>query len=172
MNPEKVNQFLERLDERSRAIVLFMAKKGHAKIRPLSKLIAAESDSHTLMKIKEVINPAAEEILGEPALQFEDSKLDKSAGEKVLFSWHLNEKLEFLRSKETLDVFDEGRNLRIVAELPGVDRNELSFELTEDALIIFSNGGSKAIPLPEPAKKIVGNSYKNNVLEVKLEKVV
>lgn len=168
---EKLNQFLETLDEKSRAIVLFMAKNRHARIRELSDLVGAKNDAYILMKIREVINPVSEEILGEPSLHFEKSSIDRVTGEKVLFSWHLNECLDFLKSREMLDVFDEGRYLKVVTEFPDIDEGDLRFDLKPNVLRIMYDGTERAIPLPNPAKCVVENSYRNNVLEIKLEKL-
>jgi hypothetical protein len=40
-----------------------------------------------LLKIREIINPTAEKIIGYPILSFESLKVDRETGEKVTFSW-------------------------------------------------------------------------------------
>ena len=76
-------------------------------------------------------------------------------------------------SREPLvDVFDEKDGINIVAEMPGVEEAEISYEIKGDVLLLLAGKKySKEILLksqvePEP----IGKSYKNGVFELKLKK--
>lgn len=90
-NVEKVRQLLEELDDRSRLIVWYIWQTRYAGIGDLTRVIREKMDMITLIRIKETINPLAEKIIGQPLLKFEKSKIDPETGDKVLFSWWLNE---------------------------------------------------------------------------------
>jgi len=170
MNAEKLNQLISTLDKESKTLLSYMYKKQHANIRELSDVIAAKSDSYTLMKINEVINPAAGEIIGKKILRFKDNNIDFTSGEKVLFSWWLDKNLAFNEKMEMIDVFDEETIIRVVAELPEGNGSVPEVCLRESVLELSAGKYDKLIPLPVPAREIASKSYKNNVLEVKLLK--
>ncbi|MBC8521926.1 MAG: Hsp20/alpha crystallin family protein [Methanomicrobia archaeon] len=71
---------------------------------------------------------------------------------------------------------DEEGHLVVLAELPGVEEEDIGLEV-ENVLRISVNVKnqnrkySKEVLLPEPAK-IISKTYKNNILEVKLKKEV
>ena len=71
---------------------------------------------------------------------------------------------------------DEEGHLVVLAELPGVEEEDIGLEV-ENVLKISVNGKnqngkySKQVLLPEPAK-IMEKTYKHNLLEVKLKKEV
>jgi len=50
--------------------------------------------------------------------KFEESKIDRASGEKVLFSWWIND--EVLVLTNNVDLFDEKDRIVIVADLPGL----------------------------------------------------
>lgn len=75
-----------------------------------------------------------------------------------------------------VDVVDEGDNVRVIAELPGVDKDDIELEAVDKTLIIRAKGRHrnyyKEVELParvdtESAKA----HYRNGVLEVVLRKV-
>jgi HSP20 family protein len=73
------------------------------------------------------------------------------------------------------DVFDENNEIRVYAEMPGVDENDIKIELKGDILNIFAKSGDrkyrKEILLPGKAKKAAfASSYKNGILEIKIRK--
>jgi HSP20 family molecular chaperone IbpA len=81
------------------------------------------------------------------------------------------------RAKESLvDVFDEGDCIAVVASIPNVKEEDLKFEVAVDALKISANvAGTKiekdlSIPVGGKVDKIVGASFKNGILEIKLRK--
>ena len=88
---------------------------------------------------------------------------------------------EELKREKEKEIFaevreDEEGHLVVLAELPGVEEEDILLEV-ENVLKISVNGKnkngkySKQVLLPEPAK-IMEKTYKHNVLEVKLKKEV
>lgn len=138
-----VSELAETLDEKSRDILIFLYRNRYANIQELSDLIGAKNHSEVLSRLKEVINPTSEKILGRPIVKFEKVKIDPGSGEKILFSWWLTENIPIIK-KGGVDLFDEGDSLVIVADL-----------------------GS--IKLAKPLR-ILKKSYKNGILEVVLKK--
>ena len=86
---ETLNKMVTELDADSKEILWFLYEHRHARIDTLAKLIEAPTHMDILLKIREIINPTAEKIIGYPILSFESSKVDRETGEKVLFSWWL-----------------------------------------------------------------------------------
>ncbi|MBU2497217.1 MAG: hypothetical protein KJ767_04115 [Nanoarchaeota archaeon] len=166
----EINKLMQALDNKSKAIVLYTLQNRYAKIRELSNL-TSEDDSQTLTRIKEVINSKAREILDKPLLIFKESKIDFFSGEKILFSWWLAEEINLVkREKEMLDIFDEKDILRVVAEMPGIDKKNLKLTLYNNTLKVYADPYNKEIPLFYPIQKIANKSYKNGILEVTLIK--
>jgi len=167
----KVNILISTVDEKSRQIITYFLRERHAGIRKLADLICASSDMEVLTRIREVINPIAQKILGEPLITFEKSKIDPSTGEKITFSWWLKEELmEGLHHGRLLDIFDEEDGLRVVACLPLQER-DVNVEVKGDFLIISGKEYHREVPLLCPVEKIARKTIKNGVLEVQLNKV-
>lgn len=81
------------------------------------------------------------------------------------------------KPKESLiDVFDRGDHIAVVASMPNVKEEDLKFEVAGDVLKISVNvAGTKiekavSIPVGGEVDKILGASFKNGILEVKLRK--
>jgi HSP20 family molecular chaperone IbpA len=79
------------------------------------------------------------------------------------------------REKEiTVDVFDEEDYMRVIAELPGVEEKDIKVDVTGDTLIISADTLSRqyhrAVKLPCQPRAILTTTYRNGVLEVRLEK--
>ncbi len=73
------------------------------------------------------------------------------------------------------DVFDEEKEIRIYAEMPGVSEKDIKLELKEDILDITAESGErkyhKEILLPAKVKtKTLSSSYNNGILEIKVKK--
>jgi len=73
------------------------------------------------------------------------------------------------------DVFDEKEEIRIYAEMPGVDEQDIKIDLKGDILEISTQRGErkyhKEILLPlEVKKETLSYNYKNGVLEVRIKK--
>jgi HSP20 family protein len=85
-------------------------------------------------------------------------------------------KLEPSESREPLvDVVDDSENIRVVAELPGVDKKDIQMKCADDALTISVNSPSrkyhKEVQLPTVVDPDTSKAtYNNGVLEVLLRK--
>ncbi len=74
-----------------------------------------------------------------------------------------------------VDVFDEGREVVIITELPGAREEEITVEIRGDVLTIESHGErhyAKEVLLPSAIDgKSVQRKYNNGVLEIRARKV-
>ncbi|MBI4399933.1 Hsp20/alpha crystallin family protein [Candidatus Micrarchaeota archaeon] len=75
-----------------------------------------------------------------------------------------------------IDVIEEKEIVTIIAEVPGINKEEISLKATEETLSIrVDNAGrkyNKIVKLPVKVKPETAKAnYKNGVLEVKLEKI-
>jgi len=73
------------------------------------------------------------------------------------------------------DVFDEKEEVRVYAEIPGVNEEDIKLDLKGDILDILAKSGDrkyhKEILLPVKVKsETLISSYKNGILEVKIRK--
>jgi DNA-binding Lrp family transcriptional regulator len=169
----KLGIFMKELDEKSKQIIWYLLRNGHANIRELAELINASTDNEVLVRVREIINPNSEKIFGKEIMKFENSKIDSATGEKILFSWWLTENiLPLERTDEMLDVFDEKAHIKVVAELPKVKQQDIKIDLSASILTILTNGYQRNIPLFCPIKKIAEKTYRNGILELKLEKAL
>jgi len=171
---ETLNKMVTELDADSKEILMFLYENRHARIDTLAKLIEAPTHMDILLKIREIINPTAEKIIGYPILLFESSKVDRETGEKVLFSWWLAGQFHQEREGPLLDIFDEDAELIIYLELLGIKEDKLRLSVVNNILIIDADKDyHKEISLP-----VVVNTnsfikrYKNNILEVRLKKQI
>jgi len=74
-----------------------------------------------------------------------------------------------------VDIFDEEDSLKVVVELPGIEKNDISLELAEGFLTIKADSSLrkyyKEVKLPAMVEKeVVDSTYRNGILEVKLKK--
>ena len=74
-----------------------------------------------------------------------------------------------------VDIFEDDRHVVVVAELPGVDKDKIKVRATERRLIIQASDTNrkyyKEVNLPKAVKPETARaSYRNGVLEVKIEK--
>ncbi len=74
-----------------------------------------------------------------------------------------------------VDVLEEKKTITVVAEMPGVDKDNIKIRVRDKTLIINAVGPDrkyyKEIPLPAKVRaESAKASYRNGVLEVKLEK--
>jgi len=159
------------LDEKSRQIITYLLRERHAGIRKLADLICASSDMEVLIRIREVINPKAREVIGEPIITFERSKIDSLTGGKIVFSWWLKEELmNNVYNNGLIDILDEKNVLRVVASLPLQEEN-VEVKVKDNFLIIFGKEYYREVPLFYPVEKKVRKTINNSVLEVKLNKI-
>lgn len=73
------------------------------------------------------------------------------------------------------DVFDEKEELKIYAEMPGVNEADIKVEVKGDILNIAARSGDrkyhKEVLLPAPVKaETLTSSYKNGILEIRIKK--
>jgi HSP20 family protein len=73
------------------------------------------------------------------------------------------------------DVFDEDEEIRIYAEMPGVNQEDIKLDLKEDILDISAQTGDrkyhKEILLPSKVQAdTLASSYNNGILEIKVKK--
>ncbi len=73
------------------------------------------------------------------------------------------------------DVFDEGEEIRVYAEMPGVNQEDIKVDLKGDILDISAQSGDrkyhKEVLLPAKVKsEALTSSYKNGILEIKIKK--
>ncbi|OOM77809.1 hypothetical protein [Clostridium sp. BL-8] len=145
--------FMDSLDEKSRKILWYLRWHKHCKLSKLVKLIDASTDMEVLYILKEIINASAQEILGKPILEFNESKIDRLTGEKVLFSWWLldypedEELLEVGRNEPLADVFDEGDQIVVVFDISP------SIQVLEDTAKIEQRNGILSIRLDKVSQK-------------------
>lgn len=169
--PGKMDLLMGSIDENSRQIVRYLLRNRHAGIRKLADLIHASSDMEMLTRIKEVINPKALEIMGEPLMKFEHSKIDPLTGKKYVFNWWLTEGLTENEDDEgLLDVFDEKDSLRVIAYLPP-QNGDVYVEVRGDFLVISAKEYYKEVPLFYSVEKKFEKTYRNGVLEIRLNKL-
>jgi len=75
-----------------------------------------------------------------------------------------------------VDLFEEEHHLIVLAELPGIDEKDLNIKAEENTLNISAGTATrkylKKIKLPTPIRKeTIKSTYKNNILQVRLEKL-
>ena len=73
-----------------------------------------------------------------------------------------------------IDIFDfeELKKMRVVAELTGVNEEDIGLDLRQDILTISAKGGNrnyyKDVQLPRTCENIIGKICSNGILEVTL----
>jgi HSP20 family molecular chaperone IbpA len=167
---ERVEALSKGVDEKSKQIVTYLARERHARIKELTDLICASSDMEVLMRIREIINPKAQEITGKSAIKFERSKIDPLTGEKIVFNWWINEELTDSAHDDFVDVMDEKGILRIVVALPPQEKN-VEVKVNGSLLVISGKEYYKEVPLFCNVEKKADVTFNNGVLEIKLSKV-
>jgi len=169
---ETLDKIVTKLDADSKGILWFLYENRHARIDTLAKLIEAPTHMDILLKIREIINPTAEKIIGYPILSFESSKVDWETGEKVTFSWWLAGQPHKDKKEPLLDIFDEDDDLVVYLEMLGIKEDKLRLSVANNKLIIDADKDyHKEISLPAVVNtNSFTKGYKNNILEVRLKK--
>jgi len=71
-----------------------------------------------------------------------------------------------------VDIFEKEKKMRVVAELPGVNEEDIAVDLHEDILSISALGRKLSyyedVELPRICKSIIGKIFNNGILEVTL----
>lgn len=69
-----------------------------------------------------------------------------------------------------VDIFEEEKKMRVIAELPGVNEEDIRLVLNQDSLYISASrrnrNYSKGVKLPRASESIIGKVYNNGILEV------
>ncbi|MDI6810938.1 MAG: hypothetical protein QMD80_04585 [archaeon] len=108
---------IEGLDDKSKTIIWYLYQKRHADIEELSEAVRI-SHYEVLSRLKEVIIPESERIMGKPIVKFEESKIDRVSGKKVLFSWWITDDAPVITNN--VELFEERDRIVIIADLPGL----------------------------------------------------
>jgi len=73
-----------------------------------------------------------------------------------------------------VDIFEEGDHIRVMAELPGIEENQINLSIKDNTLTISTDTTRKyykEVELPSLVKDdAVKSSYRNGILEVRLRK--
>ncbi len=72
-----------------------------------------------------------------------------------------------------VDLFDEGKFLKVIAELPGTDKKDIKLRLAKNRLIISTKDKKyyKELDISSKVKLTKKWTYKNGVLEINLRKL-
>jgi len=89
VGPEDIAEVARLVDTTSARVLWYFWENRHARLDELTKLVGESSPMNVLLRIRDVINPAAEQVLGKPILVFEKSALDYHTGEHIFHSWWL-----------------------------------------------------------------------------------
>ncbi|MDI6917445.1 MAG: hypothetical protein QMC80_06575 [Thermoplasmatales archaeon] len=68
-----------------------------------------------------------------------------------------------------VDIF-ENEYISVIAELPGVEEKDIETKIVDDKLEISAKKYRKTIKLPSIPKSIVEKTYKNGILQIKMER--
>ncbi|TEB07189.1 hypothetical protein Psch_00732 [Pelotomaculum schinkii] len=114
-----MKQFLAALDCRSRAIWWHLCSHGHAKLSDLAHAAGLDSDMEVILCLRQVINPVATTLLGEPVVEFASCRVDQATGEKINFHWWLKPAFwsRPAKGQPLVDVFETGNELVIIVDL-------------------------------------------------------
>lgn len=172
-----LRRVVEALDPASAQIVWHLWENRHAKIEELRRVLGESSHMNVLVRIKEAINPTALKILGRPILVFERARIDRSSGERILYSWWLSGDAERrpIEGERLVDIFDEGDHILVIVELVGFEEKGIRLAVEDETFVVEAEAPGRSvheeIPLP---LRVDGQrlkaSYRNNMLQVRFEK--
>ena len=181
INQEMLDSVLEQLDPYSQELVSYLWQNRHATIIELADLIDAPTHMDVLLRIKGVINPTAEKVIGCPLLVFEKSRVDDETGDTVLFSWWLISQTVIKETDQRVtrvDIFDEEDRIEIVADLSGLGVSEegITLRIVGDRVVLSAKAGDEKyyeeIILPgEVNPDEFVRTYHNNILALSLQKL-
>ncbi|MEW6674787.1 MAG: Hsp20/alpha crystallin family protein [Nitrospirota bacterium] len=177
INQEKIDKIIKELDPESQNILLFVWQNRHATIDELAQVYNAPNHMDVLHRIRNIINPTAQELIGFPVLVFQRCKIDESTGKNVMFSWWIigGDKLKKDKEELLLDIFDEGDHLNIIMELKGAKEEDILLGVDEDRLTVSCKTPESnyyeevSLPAKVDSEGVV-RRYHNNILEVRLQK--
>lgn len=141
INNEKIDRILQELDAGSRKVIFYLLEHKHAKLDELTEVLGESCHMNTLVRIKDIINPKALEILERQIMVFEKSHIDKETGENVLFNWWLKsgeERIPLKKEQFLVDVFDEENEIVLIMDLPGIREEDVKVKIEKKrANILF-----------------------------------
>ncbi len=166
------------LDPGSPEILWHLWLNRHATIHELAELIAAPTHMDVLFRVRQGINPIAEEVLGRPVLVFEESRFDRETGEMVPFSWWLAGKAAAATEgrEPRIEVFNEDHEINVIVELPGVEEEAIQVRAQREKVMVWLESAEAryheeiSLPAPVDADRVV-TRFKNGILIVNLKKV-
>lgn len=134
------------------------------RLKEVDKEVEAKLKGQPLKKVKPVVEVGYRigTIRGETIKGKFKTPEEKPAVKKI--------KPEEAKKEELVDIFEEKNRLRIVVELLGAKEKEIKVSAKGKKLTIKAGKYKKEVKLPCNVKAKVKKSYKNNILEIKLEK--
>jgi HSP20 family protein len=127
-----------------------------------------EKDAEIKKRLEEGYSP-------EPKIQY-NVRVRTLAPERkeTAYKPHKVEKAEKKTIEPVVDFFDEGTTLRVIAEMPGIDEEQIVLDLQESTLFISASDKrrtfQKEVLLPCEAR-LLKQRFQNGILELTLEKV-
>lgn len=117
-NHRRITDFFKGLDQTSRSILIYISENRYATLEEMS---AATNSSHfeVLYRLKWVIIPESVNQFGISLVTFRESGIDPMTGERILFSWWLND--EFLRETGQIEMIEDDDAIIVTMELVGSD---------------------------------------------------
>jgi len=74
-----------------------------------------------------------------------------------------------IKREPVIDVF-ENDYISVIAEIPGIEESEIEIKITDNILDISVGKYRKTIKLPSLPKSIIEKTYRNGILQLKMEK--
>ena len=177
LQAEDLAEIARLVDQASARMLWHFWKNHHFTLDELQMLLGETSHMGVLVRIREVINPAAVRLVGKPILVFERSRMDHQTGERVLNSWWLNDEpaLGVAGSGQQVDVLDEGDHFLVILELAGAREEDIRVEARDGRLSVAVDAAEskyyEETPLPaSAAARDLSTTYRNGILQVRLGK--
>ena len=194
---EKIKRLEEQQERRKRGGVAGGVLRGLGEVIPgLGKMLEGLEDSEAFQERLEAINKEVDKRLRETPLKRVEGggigigiggmpkkgsipRVEKDFSIETLApqkpgAKKPQPKREKVEKEVLVDIFEEDKHLKIIAELPGVEEKDIKVELKEDKLTISADTPYRKyyqeVALPCPVKGEPKASYKNGILEIELEK--
>ena len=134
------------------------------RLKEVDKEVEAKFKGQPLKKIKPVVEIGYRigAIKGEVIKGKFKTPEEKPAVKKI--------KPEEAKKEELVDIFEEKNKLVVITELPRVKEKEIKVNVKGKKLTIKAGKHKKEVKLPYNVKAKIKKSFKNNILEIKLEK--
>lgn len=168
-----VESLASRLDADAEGVIRFLWDRRHATIRELAEHTGMPSHMDVLLKIKEVINPVAEEFLGFPLLTFAPARYDRVVDAAVFNSWWMlgcDSRDRAAPLDILVDTFKEKDGFSILACLPCGEADEINVTFSAGKVEISCGQDVRpaGVSLPTGAEpKNCRQTFRNGVLELR-----